>query len=262
MKKFVITASLIVAASLIPRESEAQSIASRVASARDGRIRMSFASKPGICGFGNGISRGNNMRQTWGNNTSPDVIYDEECSHTPVRVVLDVDNGRVTKIRTYVGGRWRPAASDVTDLGLVSVRDATSYLLSLASNEDPRAAKGAILPVTLADSVNVYPQLFRIARNEGIPRDVRRDAIFWLGQAASERINPDKGMRGRESEESEVKKQAVFAISQRRNGEAVPALIQVARTNRDPDVRSTALFWLGQTADARAVSLFEEILSR
>jgi HEAT repeat protein len=61
---------------------------------------------------------------------------------------------------------------------------------------------------------------------------------------------------------SEVKKQAVFALSQHRGSESVGTLIEVARKNRDPDVRRTALFWLGQSNDPRAVSVFEEILSR
>ena len=116
------------------------------------------------------------------------------------------------------------------------------------------------MPATLADSVTIWPQLFRIARDDGVPRETKRQAVFWLGQAASEAVAPERSLTGRETEESDVKKQAVFALSQRRNGEAVPALIQVARNNRDPEVRRTAMFWLGQTNDPRAVALFEEIL--
>ena len=251
-------AALVVVASFISRESEAQSLASRIAVARDGKVRFTFAARPGVCGNGSSISRGGSSRMSWSSNDSPDVIYDEECSRSPVRVVLVVDDHRVTRVRTYVGGQWRPDAA-VADLGTVSTREATDYLMSLATSSDGAAGRDAIVPVTLADSVNVWPGLFRLARDDSRPGSIRKQAIFWLGNAAGDVVAPDHD--GRETPEEDVKKQAVFALSQRRNGEAVPALLQVARSNRDPEVRRTALFWLGQSGDPRAISLFEEILS-
>lgn len=253
-------ASLIVVASFISREAEGQSIASRVAAVRDGKVRMTFASRPEICGFGNSISRGGNNRMNWGNETSADVVYDEECSHSPVRLVLSIDRGQITKLRTYVGGRWRPATSETTDLGAVSVKAATDYLLSLASNDGGKVGREAIMPATLADSVNIWPQMFRLARDNSVPSETRKQAVFWIGQAASDVVAPDNDGKG--SDDEEVKKQAVFALSQRRNGESVPALIEVARNNRYPEVRRSALFWLGQSGDPRAISLFEEILRK
>jgi hypothetical protein len=261
MKRISSLFALVVIASLITRDAGAQSLASRIASVRDGKVRMTFASRPEICGGGNWISRGGNSRMNWNSDESSDVVYDEECSHSPVRLVLYVDDGRVTRLRTYVGGRWRPATDGTVDLGAVSTRDATSYLLSLASGNSDVASK-AIMPATLADSVTIWPQLFSIARADETSKPTRREALFWLSQAAGDVVSPERYTRTRGTDDEEVKKQAVFALSQRRNGEAVPALIQVARNNKDPEVRRTALFWLGQSGDARAVSLFEEILSR
>ena len=65
MTKAVAAGSLILMASLAPG-ADAQSIAQRVASVRDGKVRMTFAARPDLCGWGNGIStssdfdRGNN----------------------------------------------------------------------------------------------------------------------------------------------------------------------------------------------------------
>jgi hypothetical protein len=261
-KRFALVASLIVVASFVSRDADAQSIASRLASVRNGKVRMTFAPRPEICGYGNSISRGGDSRINWGSEQSPDVIYDEECSHSPVRVVLNIDDGRITRLRTYVGGRWRPATSETTDLGTVSTKAATDYLLSLASNYDGKIGQQAILPITLADSVNVWPALFRIARSDDVPSSTRKQAVFWIGQAASDAVSPDHYARGKSTDDEEVKKQAIFAISQHRGAESVPALIQVARNNRDPELRRTALFWLGQSGDPRAISLFEEILNR
>jgi hypothetical protein len=251
---------LVVIASFISRDAEAQPIASRVASARDGKVRFTFAPKPEICGYGNSISRGGSNRISWNSSESADVTYDQECSHSPVRIVLSVRDGKVTRLRTYVGGSWRTATEPTVDLGAVSTREATNYLLGLVASDDGSIARDAILPAILADSVNVYPPLFRIARDESRPRATRNQATFWLGQAAADAIAPERDRKT--TDEEEIKKSAVFALSQHKREDSVPALIQVAKNNRDPEVRRSALFWLGQTGDPRAVSLFEEILTR
>ncbi|HET7322308.1 MAG TPA: HEAT repeat domain-containing protein, partial [Longimicrobiaceae bacterium] len=102
--------------------------------------------------------------------------------------------------------------------------------------------------------------LLRIARSDD-PLELRKKAVFWLGQAAGREITKELSDFAADEDESlKVKEAAVFALSQRPRDEAVPALIRVAKTNPDPRVRKRALFWLGQTNDPRAVALFEEIL--
>ena len=54
--KYTAAGTLIVTACLLPHRTEAQSIASRVSQVRDGKVRMSFASRDDICGWNNGIS--------------------------------------------------------------------------------------------------------------------------------------------------------------------------------------------------------------
>jgi HEAT repeat protein len=60
----------------------------------------------------------------------------------------------------------------------------------------------------------------------------------------------------------EVRESAVFALSQRPRDEGVPALIRIAKQNPDPELRRKAIFWLGQSDDPRALTLFEELLTR
>jgi hypothetical protein len=247
-----------------PRSVTAQSIAQRVASAPDGKVRMTFAARPDICGHGTFISRGRNNRMTWNDNDwNSDVEYSEYCDESPVRVVLQVSGRRVTKIRTYVGGRWRAPTGTVTDLGTVPVRAASDYLMALAQSDAGKPSEEAIFPLTLADSVVVWPGLVRIARNPSLTGSTRKQAVFWLSQIAGDEVTSNlANIVHEDTIDREVRKQAVFALSQRRDGEAVPALIQIARKNRDPEVRKTAMFWLGQTNDPRAIALFEEILRK
>lgn len=232
--------------------AEAQSLASRAAAAPDGKLRMSFAARPGVCGYGENIV-----------STRHTADWESACDPGPVRVVLSVLDGRVTGVKTYVGGRWRPAEGVATDLGMVSAPRAADYLLSLAAKLDGRAGKDAILPATLADSAAVWPALLAIARDTSRPRETRKAAVFWLGQAAGKAATEGlESLALDRSGDRAVREHAIFALSQRPHVEGVPALIRIARTHPDPALRKKAIFWLGQSEDPRALALFEELLTK
>ena len=61
----IVSAALVVTAWLLPGESEAQSIAQRVQAVRDGKVRMTYASRPDLCGWDNGISNNNGVATGW-----------------------------------------------------------------------------------------------------------------------------------------------------------------------------------------------------
>jgi len=234
---------------LLPATLTAQDLERRVSAVTSGTVHLSFAARPGVCGDGmNNIST-----------RRDDEEWESDCENGPVRVVLRIRDHQVVALRTYVGGRWREP-SPAIDLGAVRPQEATTYFIELAMSR--REISGdPVLPATLADSVRVWPSLLRLARDPGLPSDRRRNAVFWLGQAAEAAaglaldsvVSDPRGDR-------EVRKQAVFALSQRDRAESVPRLIHIVKTNRDPELRKTALFWLGQSEDPRALELFEQIL--
>jgi hypothetical protein len=240
---------------LFPASSGAQSLADRVRGAPDGTVRLSFAAREGVCGSGP-----NSITIHHGHG---DTEWEQDCDRGPVRVSLRLRGGRIVESETYVGGRWRPGSGQVTDLGLVSASAAADLLLALAPEASGDDGGELITAATLADSVVVWPQLLRLAKNSRLSEETRRQAVFWLGQAAGEAAA--RGLDsivgdGSTDGDLEVRKHAVFALSQRSAEEGVPALIRIARTNRHPELRKTALFWLGQSEDPRAISLFEELL--
>src|SRR2546423_2457116 len=252
---------------LAARETgEARSGGGRVARVSDGTVRMSFALRPDICGNGNSIRHvGGRGRTTWGNNwqISRDVEWEDDCTQGPGRLVVDRRRGEISDVRFYVGGRWRPAGSDVIDLGMVPAREAADYLLSVAQSERGSMGEKAVFPATLVDSADVWPSLIRMARNENLPKSTRTQSVFWVGQAAGEAatrglsdIVVDNGVA------REVREQAGFAPSPRPRDGRVPALIAIAKNNKDPEIRKKAMFWLGQSGDPRALDLFEQILTR
>jgi hypothetical protein len=252
---------------LFASTASAQTLEQRVAKASDGSVRFSFAAKPGTYGNGGNMiswdcDKGNcRNRQVDGNWENHDD-WNMPCDSGPVRVALTKSGGRITDLRVYVGGQWR-ANTSATDLGTIGVKDAASYLLALAMRDESRAAEKAIFPAVLADSVTIWPDLLKIAKSDQISRKVRRSAVFWLGQAAGDAAT--KGLTDLVDDgnaDRDVRESAVFALSQRPRDEGVPALIRIARDNKDPDLRRKAIFWLGQSDDPRALSLFEELLTR
>jgi HEAT repeat protein len=169
---------------------------------------------------------------------------------------------QITRLRVYVGGTWS-APAGVTDLGTVGAPEAARYFLSLGRSAGASVAEKAVFAATLADSVTVWPELLRIARESALPRRTRRSAVFWVGQAAEEAATRglDELVAG-DTVDRDVREAAVFALSQRPREEGVPALIRIVRTHKDPEIRRKALFWLGQSEDPRALDLFEELLVR
>lgn len=246
--------------------ASAQTLAQRVARAPDGTVHLAYAAREGVCGNGAGVISFDCSNGTCGNRRiTTDSDWDGgacACDSGPVRLALRVEGGRVTRLRTYVGGQWK-AATGVTDLGTVPAAVAVQFLLDLARSSDGRAGEDAIFPATLADSVTVWPDLVRLARDNSVQRRARTQAVFWLAEAAGDAAVKDlTDMVGDDSLDREVREQAVFALSQEPHDVGVPALIQIARTNKDREVRRRAFFWLGQTNDPRALALFEEVLTK
>jgi HEAT repeat protein len=239
---------LVAALFAMPASGAAQSLAERVRAAGDGTVRLSFAARAGVCGNGTNISV----------HDGGDGDWESDCESGPVRVSLRMVGGRVGDADTRVGGRWKAGAAG-TDLGMVPAPEAAKLLLDLAR----RASDGAALiaAATLADSITVGPDLLRLAKDTQLQSDTRRQAVFWLSQAAGQEAT--RGLDeivGDDRGDLDVREHAVFALSQRPHEEGVPALIRIARTNPHPELRKKALFWLGQSDDPRALALFEEIL--
>lgn len=130
----------------------------------------------------------------------------------------------------------------------------------LAKTREGELKKQAIFALTLTDRHEAISELIRIAKTEP-DRGLRKEAIFWLGQKASqEAVGTLNEVVDKPDEDEEIKEAAVFAISQLPAERSVPMLAAMARNNKSPSVRKKALFWLGQTDSDEALKIFEEIL--
>jgi len=263
----IMTAALVLASAAT---ANAQDIAGRVRQVGSGTVRLTFASKPGVCGDGESFvsmrdwyqSDGHRMifRDNSGGYTitsgSSEWANWRNCEEGPLRVALEVDNGQVIDVRTYVGRDW-PAGSNAM---VVSSKTAVAYLLQVVERSGTRASKRAITPIIMADSVEPWRDLLRIAKSNDVARDTRKSAIFWIGQVAAEEATKElKDMVGNPGD-IEVRKSAIFALSQQKRSDSVPALIEVARKSKEKELRKSAMFWLSQIDDPRVYALFEEII--
>jgi hypothetical protein len=189
-----------------------------------------------------------------------------------VQIVLRVEGGRIGRVQAFS----RDCALDVGRLPFVwleGVRPAESVdllaaLLGTDRGSEPEApdpersvSDGALHALSMHAEPRAVDALLKAARLPS-PTRLRRQALFWLAQTASNRAGAGIQAALENDPDVAVKKQAVFALSQLPSHEGVPQLIRVARTNRLREVRKQAMFWLGQSEDPRALAFFEEVLTR
>lgn len=231
-------------------QASAQSIAGRVAATNDGTVRMAYDAREGLCGDGRNWKYGaSDENRDW----------ESVCEPGPVRVSLRVVGGEVTRLRTYVGGRWR-ARPDAADLGMVPAADAAAYLMTLVQEDEGAVSRDALTAVSIAGGVTFWPDFLDIARDENRPRRLRKHALTLVTMEASRLLADEADPDEDDDPDTRIREQAVFALSQRPSDESVPRLIDLTRHHPSAAIRRRALFWLGQSGDPRAIPVVEEVL--
>lgn len=173
-------------------------------------------------------------------------------------LVMRLANGKVQRTRLFsttceIDGQ----DTAITLLNNVSVDSSIDYLLSRMRDADREGELMSAL--SMHNHPRVVTELIQLARNNP-DREVRRHAIFWLGQKAGDKATAELRRTIDEDPDDDVKQHAVFAISQLPAERSVPLLIDLAKTHKSAAVRKKALFWLAQTGDQRAIDLLEDIL--
>jgi hypothetical protein len=92
------------------------------------------------------------------------------------------------------------------------------------------------------------------------PREVRKNAIFWLGNIKDEKSLSYLKEIIKKEIDSELRKQAVFAIQLNDENEALAILIQTAKNDRNQEIRKNAIFWLGQKASEECAKALKDMV--
>jgi HEAT repeat protein len=236
-----------------------QSLAQRVSSAPDGPVQFSFASRSTVCGNGRTyINVGQSMWFGSFNGSINETTRTDPCVHGPVRVVLGRAGKEIVDLDAYVGPSTPTPGA--TDLGTVAAKMAADYLLSLASTLEGKPGRSAILPAMLADSSTVAPGLLALAKDQTRPRETRRSALSWLGNAMVElgEVAPDRltgvlrDVAKDENDNQSVRQQALHVLARLDRGDGIPALIDLAKNVNDTWLGKQALSSLASSGDPRA----------
>lgn len=102
--------------------------------------------------------------------------------------------------------------------------------------------------------------LLGIARDTSQGIEMRKQALFWAGQAGVS-IAELTRLYGTVNDR-EMREQLVFVYSQRDEPAALDKLIEIAKRDPDMELRKRALFWLGQSDESRAIQAIQEILDQ
>jgi hypothetical protein len=240
--------SILIAASLVMHvatSAGAQSLASRVAQAPDGLVRLQFDARAGTCGDGSDVIGYRNAMFARNFQSIGGHYGNMRCVAGPLRVALDVDDGQVTRVHTQVGGAWRPTDSRVTDLGVVSSREASAYFFSLVPRLETSGGKDRLLlPAVLADGAEVTAPLLALARDESRARSTRSQAIQWLGLMDEFAVLRTLYSR---LETDELKESVFAGMAQDESAEGGRWILDRVRDDRGSTrLRRSALFWAGQ----------------
>jgi hypothetical protein len=181
-------------------------------------------------------------------------------------ILFRVEQARVQKIRTLscdweidAGGLpvfWFTGVGASESVAVLSV-----FVTGKATAPSTPSSDGAMTAVALHADESATTALIGWSTAPN-PPDVRKRAIFWLGQKAGAKVAGTLTDAAANDPDLAIKERAVFALSRLPGGEAVDKLIDVARTNPNLAVRKRALFWLGQSSDPRAVEYLVSVLKR
>lgn len=140
--------------------------------------------------------------------------------------------------------------------------EAGGYLREIYTGlEDPELKERVIMGIAQAGGPETRSWLMERIRDTGEDMEVRKQALFWMGQAADLTL-PELRDLYTSFSGPELKEQIIFAASRSDDEGAVDFLMEVAEGTDDPEVREKAVFWLAQIDDPRVAEFLMRIIRR
>jgi HEAT repeat protein len=186
--------------------------------------------------------------QSWINGDGGGIEYRD------IILLATLRDGKVTNLRMLEPNCPLEGTRLLTD---VPAEESIDFLLEQMRDTDHEGRFVAAL--AMHDHPRAIPELIRLGRHHA-SSDIRRHALFWLGQRAGEKAAAELRRAVDDDPQDEVREHAVFAISQLPPDRSIPILIDLVKHHKRPRIRKRAMFWLAQTGDPRAMDLVEEIL--
>jgi HEAT repeat protein len=172
-----------------------------------------------------------------------------------MRIYARFESGTLAKLRALSPSCPVESASGISDLGTFAPGESVAWLQGVAA-QDSRVAGDAMAVIAVHRGEAALGFLLDAAAGGGVD-DLRRDAIFWLGQVRIGEASADIQHLMFNDDLPHIRQHAAFSLAQSRFPERATALIRQGRDDGDAEVRSQAWFWLAQTGakeSERAIS--------
>ncbi len=151
-------------------------------------------------------------------------------------------------------------------IGQTGGADSMKLLLDLlARSKDNELKSKIILSLSQIGGEQVSRKLSEIAENQNESMDIRKKALFWLGQVKTKDPRKLLELMTRlysSVKERELKERIVFSIAQAGAAGSSGVLIALYRRERDFDLKKRLILGLQQIGDSRAMEFFQEILEK
>lgn len=179
---------------------DAQNLADRVNAVRSNTVRLSFPTRPEICGDGKSIAErtdeGFTTHTFWSGGYSINnnqEFWEFDCRTGPMRLVVEKLNGRVKELHVAVGVAWLPNARG-TDIGTFSGVEVANWLLDIAETNE-NIVGIAYLAANAALDAPIASRIFETARDRDLGSEVRQRALRWINRAAEREGMVDRADR-------------------------------------------------------------------
>jgi HEAT repeat protein len=160
----------------------------------------------------------------------------------------------VSVLRSYAERSDAPAElreQAIFWIGQRATEDDRRYLRDLyGSVSEMELKERVIFGVAQNPSEEDRRWLLVVARDETEPVELRKNALFWVGQSGEIAVDALADLY-QSMPDREMREQVIFALAQRDSREAVTALMGIAEDEEDAELRQSAVFWLGQSDDPR-----------
>jgi TolA-binding protein len=118
----------------------------------------------------------------------------------------------------------------------------------LRTSDDPVVQEKAIFALSQHDSDRSMRSLRDYALNANAPRNLRENAIFWLGQSGRADNSGFLKSLFKSVRDESLKDKIIFSISQQSSRDNQRWLIDIATDpNEETEIRKKAIFWAGQS---------------
>jgi len=173
---------------------------------------------------------------------------------TELVVLFRIENRQLGKVRTFTPECELDAGGlPLVWLSGVNPTESVKLLLSIAKDtaggakDQMRRADSAISAIAMHADPSADAALDELmATNQ--PDQVRRQAIFWIGNARGEHGFDVISRVVRDDPNDKIREHAIFALTQNKDPRALGVVSSVAHNDKSPRVRGQALFWLAQKA--------------